>query len=207
MYRLIYVIDASVRFFIRDINSFRLLIVNAAIPMAILTTYELLMNILNTYVGSLIATATPPYLRSIVINAISFINSITYLIITSLTIVFIVTSIFMVNGLIRSLKDDLKAIISIFRSSLSATTYIALLMFLISIYSFALGVSVAVALVLVLMKVLTTLNLIPIANYGIDITSALPVVIPLACVACVTYIGEGIVWVRRYASLLGGAWP
>ncbi|BDR92735.1 hypothetical protein [Vulcanisaeta souniana] len=200
MYRLIYVIDASVRFFIRDINSFRLLIVNAAIPMAILTTYELLMNILNTYVGSLIATATP-YLRSIVINAISFINSITYLIITSLTIVFIVTSIFMVNGLIRSLKDDLKAIISIFRSSLSATTYIALLMFLISIYSFALGVSVAVALVLVLMKVLTTLNLIPIANYGIDITSALPVVIPLACVACVTYIGEGIVWVRRYASL------
>ncbi|WP_243674799.1 hypothetical protein [Vulcanisaeta distributa] len=55
-------IDASVRFFIRDINSFRLLIINAAIPIIILTTYELLMNILNTYIGSLI-TAVAPILR------------------------------------------------------------------------------------------------------------------------------------------------
>ncbi|WP_367834456.1 hypothetical protein [Vulcanisaeta sp. JCM 16159] len=38
MHRWVYAIDASIRFFIRDINSFRLLIINAAIPIIILTT-------------------------------------------------------------------------------------------------------------------------------------------------------------------------
>lgn len=199
-------IDASVRFFIRDINSFRLLIINAAIPIIILTTYELLMNILNTYIGSLI-TAVAPYSEAIINNVVYFINSITYLVIAALVIIFLITSAFMVNGIVRDLKEDFRAMINIFRSGMGGViTYIALIMLLISLYSLALGVSISVALVLVLMKILTTLGVIPIVNYGVDVTGVLPAVLPpLACVICVTYVIEGIIGgVRRYAYLLGG---
>ncbi|GAB6948040.1 hypothetical protein JCM16161A_21700 [Vulcanisaeta sp. JCM 16161] len=193
-------VDASIRLFIRDINSFRLLIINAAIPIIILTTYELLVNMLNTYVGSLIITAAP-YSRPIISNAIYFINSMTHSIITAIVMIFFVTSVFMVNGLVRSLRDDFRAVINIFRSGASVTTYITLIMLLISVYSIALGISISVALALVLMKILTTLSIIPVINYGIDVVTALPAISPLACIICITYITEGIIWVRRYAPL------
>ncbi|ADN49831.1 hypothetical protein [Vulcanisaeta distributa] len=200
MHRWVYAIDASIKLFIRDINSFRLLIINAAIPITILTTYELLMNILNTYVDSL-TTTVAPYSKSIINNAVYFINSITYLVVAALVIIFFVTSAFMVNGIVRNLRDDFRAMISIFRSGVGVIMHIALIMLLISLYSFTLGISISAALVLVLMKILTTLGIIPITNYGVDITGVLPVMLPLACVICVTYIIEGIIWVRRYAYL------
>ena len=37
-----------------DINPFRLLIINAAIPIMVLVTYELLMSVLNIYVNLII---------------------------------------------------------------------------------------------------------------------------------------------------------
>ncbi|WP_243674800.1 hypothetical protein [Vulcanisaeta distributa] len=135
-----------------------------------------------------------------------FINSITYLVIAALVIIFLITSAFMVNGIVRDLKEDFRAMINIFRSGMGGViTYIALIMLLISLYSLALGVSISVALVLVLMKILTTLGVIPIVNYGVDVTGVLPAVLPpLACVICVTYVIEGIIGgVRRYAYLLG----
>ena len=55
MYRWVYAIDESVRFFIMDINPFRLLIINAAILIIVLATYELLMSVLNMYVNSIIS--------------------------------------------------------------------------------------------------------------------------------------------------------
>ncbi|MGC8542971.1 MAG: hypothetical protein ACP5NQ_03430 [Vulcanisaeta sp.] len=200
MHRWVYAIDASVRFFIRDISSFRLLIINAAIPIMVLSTYELLMNIFNTYAEALITVATP-YSGSIINNVIHFINSITYLVVAALIVVFIVTSIFMVNGLVRSLGSDLRALANIFRSRVSITTYVTLIMILISIYSFVLGISISAVLVLVIMKVLTTLNIIPIINYGVSVTSALPALLPLIGVISVVYIIEGLTWVSRYAAL------
>jgi len=200
VHRWVYAIDASVRFFIRDISSFRLLIINAAIPIMVLSTYELLMNILNTYAEALITVATP-YSGSIINNVIHFINSITYLVVAALIVVFIVTSIFMVNGLVRSLGSDLRALANIFRSRVSITTYVTLIMILISIYSFVLGISISAVLVLVIMKVLTTLNIIPIINYGVSVTSALPALLPLIGVISVVYIIEGLTWVSRYAAL------
>ncbi len=109
-----------IKLFIRDINSFRLLIINAAIPITILTTYELLMNILNTYVDSL-TTTVAPYSKSIINNAVYFINSITYLVVAALVIIFFVTSAFMVNGIVRNLRDDFRAMISIFRSGVGGS--------------------------------------------------------------------------------------
>ena len=59
VYRWVYAIDASARFFIRDINSLRLLIINAAVPVMVLATYELLISLLSTYVDSVIADHGP----------------------------------------------------------------------------------------------------------------------------------------------------
>ena len=199
VYRWVYAIDASVRFFIRDINSFRLLIINAAIPIMVLSTYELLMGVLNTYVDSVIAVMAP-YSRAMVNDFLHFIGAITYLITAALIMAFTVTSVFMVNGLISGLRNDIRAIINIFRSSVGIITYISLIMVLTSAYSFILGVSISVALVLVIMKVLTTLGIVPISNYGINIVSALPGLLPLLLIVTLTYVVEGVVWVRRYVS-------
>ena len=200
VYRWVYAVDASVRFFIRDINSLRLLIINAAIPMMVLATYELLIGMLSAYVDSVIAIIAP-YSRAMVGNFLHFIGSIMYLITAALIMAFTVTSAFMVNGLISSLRNDLRAIINIFRSSTGIITYISLIMILTSAYSFALGISISAALILVIMKVLTTLGVVPINNYGINIVGALPELLPLLLIITLTYVVEGVVWVRRYASL------
>ncbi|WP_054843614.1 hypothetical protein [Vulcanisaeta souniana] len=92
------------------------------------------MNVLNTYVDSLITTVAP-ILRSIINNVVYFINSITYLVIAALVIIFLITSTFMVNGIVRSLRDDFKAMMNIFRSDMEIIMCIALIMLLISLYS------------------------------------------------------------------------
>ena len=200
VYRWVYAVDASVRFFIRDFNSLRLLIVNAAVPVMVLATYELLMGVLDTYIDSMIAVMAP-YSRAMVGNFLHFIGSMMYLVTAALIIAFTVTSVFMVNGLISGLRNDLRAVINIFRSSMGIITYIVLIMVLTSAYSFALGVSISAALVLVIMKVLTTLGIVPISNYGINMVGALPELLPLLLIITLTYVVEGVVWVRRYASL------
>ncbi|BDR93392.1 hypothetical protein [Vulcanisaeta souniana] len=92
------------------------------------------MNVLNTYVDSLITTVAP-YSGSIINNVVYFINSITYLVIAALVIIFLITSTFMVNGIVRSLRDDFKAMMNIFRSDMEIIMCIALIMLLISLYS------------------------------------------------------------------------
>lgn len=191
-----YAVDSSIRVFMRELNSLRLLIINAAVPIMVLSIYRALSGVFMGYVVGLVPEVGY-YIRPIVINAVSFMNNIMYFIAVSSVIASIVASVFIINGLVRGWRDDLRAVYNLYRSRAGVFIYVITVLLLSSLYSYVIGVSISVSLALIVLKTLSSLRVLPLVSYSINVVGTVLAVLPLLAIMAVTYVIVGILGVVR----------
>jgi len=180
----------------RELSSLRLLIINAAVPIMVLSIYRALSGVFMGYVVSLVPEVGY-YIRPIVINAVSFMNNIMYFIAVSSVIASIITSVFIINGLVRGWRDDLRAVYNLYRSRAGVFIYVITVLLLSSLYSYVIGVSISVSLALIVLKTLSSLGVLPLVSYSINVVGTALAVLPLLAIMMVTYVVAGVLGVVR----------
>lgn len=191
------VADSSIRVFIREVNSLRLLIINGAIPVVIVSTYRALMSVFMSYVSQEVPLSSYN-VRPILMSSVSFVDGVVWFVTIASLVISLVTSIFIIGGLVRGWRDELRAINNIFRARAGVLVHVLVVLTLATLYSYILGTSISVVLSLVILKVLSSLGILPLINYSIGVLGIIHSSLPLLPTLLVTYLLIGVFRVLRY---------
>jgi hypothetical protein len=192
-----HVLDSSIRVFMREVNSLRLLIINGAIPIMVISMYKVLGSVFLNYVVAIIS-ATGYYIRPIIADVASFMGGLMELIAAVSALTSIVTSIFIVNGLVRGWRGELRAVYSLYRDRAGVIIHVITVLTLSSLYSYVIGIAVSVTLALIILKTLSSLGVLPLVNYSVDVVGTALTALPIFAILLMAYIITGITVVARH---------
>ncbi|MGC8543223.1 MAG: hypothetical protein ACP5NQ_04730, partial [Vulcanisaeta sp.] len=85
-----------------------------------------------------------------------------------------------------------------FGSRGNVLVHVTIILLLVVAYSYVLGISVSITTALVLLKLLTSLGLVPLMNYGVSVLYVISSSYFIPTILAITYVLIGVLRVRGY---------
>ena len=190
-------VSSSIKVFMRELDSLRLLIINAMIPTTVFTLYIALINVFRSYTLSL-TPITNSVVDALIINVIDLVGGVAFVVAFSSLIVSILSSVFIISGVIRGWRDELRGVYYLFGSRGNVLVHVTIVLLLVVAYSYVLGISASITTALVLLKLLSSLGLVPLMNYGINVLYVISSSYFIPTILAITYVLIGVLRVRGY---------